>query len=263
MTAPLHITCDIHQGLEFKPMVKRSFGFVTSLAFGTLDVAPDMFGTDPLDESVSEAPQKSASGKVKVTRHQSFRMPIVGVLEQVEWSGEHFGPLELVFYVSAANWGKLDLLFRRQHHIEDLIDVVFAVVVYKWDYVQSAYFRRFWTDGGGATAGPKTGDPEVSRCRAKIFSNEESGSAGYRSGSERSDESQTGSRGLHPGGEPDSADRNLEINVSDEPMKVSEGFHLYRVGITLETPDPQIEQGLCIATSRTKTLRFKWCQRNG
>jgi len=148
----LKVTCDINHGFVFDSAKKTAFGFVHSLKFGDQkNIAADIVAADPLHESASVMPLKP--GVKEHRRGQVFTKPVVGVLKELSWGGGPSDYLRLSFFVSVDNWGKLDLFFRTD--IDTSTKVAFCVALYKWDYVQNAYFVRFCTNGTASSGSSK------------------------------------------------------------------------------------------------------------
>lgn len=142
MPAPLEISCDVEQGFAFSNVMKKSFGYLSSLVVGEKALKPDIIGAEPLP---ARAAVMGAPPMHEKIRTDLFNKSIVGVVSSVSWDGGHSDPLELAFNVSPASWRVLDLEFRTK--IDTSTRISFAVVIYKWDYVYSRYFVRFCTGG--------------------------------------------------------------------------------------------------------------------
>lgn len=142
MPAPLDITCDVEQGFAFSTMMKKPFGYLSSLVIGEKALKPDIIGAEPLPARAAVMGPPALHEKA---RTEAFNKSMVGVISTVSWDGGHSDSLDLAFLISAANWRVLDLDLRTK--IDTSTRISFALVVYKWDYVYSRYFVRFCTGG--------------------------------------------------------------------------------------------------------------------
>lgn len=231
MPLPLVIDCDTRHGFAFASASKSSFGFLYELSFGDTLITADMLGADPLHELPSALPLKPGAGINQAQRGSVFKKAMVGVLEKLSWEGGHADSLELSFLVSVATWGKLDVLFRTE--IDTNTKVKFCLSVFKWDYVNNAYFIRFCTDGG-ATDGRS---PEPKSCQGYIYSSDTMTKR--------------------------AANKSLSISIGAQPEKEDSvgGFLAYRVTMMLEPPSTEKAQYLRVCTSQKNKAAFRWFEK--
>src|SRR5262249_15360113 len=114
------------QGFNFSKDVQDSFGFVTSLNVGGVDITADIKVNDP--------------------DHKDATFPVVGVFTKVDWSpGSAPGdPIEFNFQVSTSNKMFIVTLV---HKTLDSIEVKIDFLVWDYDPIQKKYFKGLQNDG--------------------------------------------------------------------------------------------------------------------
>jgi hypothetical protein len=217
--------CDIGQGYNFKQDEHHTFGYITMLAIGDNNIAPDIKVVDP-----TALTKPKATGTANTADTSGiFTVPVVSVLSNVTWSTLPNENIVLQSRISVANGQQLKMLLMQSLK---KVNVTVSFVIYEYDLVNQTYFTSFKSYQGTAPAGvvipaPNTGS--IKDMSAQIYA-----LLGKTSGTEF---------GLKIGSK-----------VEEEPL----GIRNYTLELTLAPPIASGPQKLQIQTSSTVKLIQPW-----
>jgi len=124
--------CNVKQALDLERGLQERVGHVLAITVAGAALTKDLSVEDPM-----------------ITGAEEY-VPVVGVIELVEWAGGRRDPLELTCWISASNWQKI----AQVEHTEDdgaaddeeLAECAMSFVVYDYDPLKKKTYKSFHTN---------------------------------------------------------------------------------------------------------------------
>jgi hypothetical protein len=177
MAVDFQKACDPAQGFDFKQDEHKTFGYITMLVIGDIEMPADIKVAEAVPTTAIAPPSSSgAEGNSTLDSSGVYTKPVVAVLKSAAWSTLPTDTIKFEGLVSTANMQMISML-----KMQSLSKIVmnFSFIVYEYDPVHNKYFASFASHKASSKeptgAKPKkaagTGDfkPDANAEAAKIF----------------------------------------------------------------------------------------------